>query len=427
MFHVKGDVLILGRGKSGESVRDLLEFANPGLKIAFLDHQPTRSDFASEHEVMSQKWGHVVVSPGIPHSPILDELQNDGAEITQELDVAAKFLTDEKIFGITGSVGKSTATHVAGKVFEAQGKKVFIGGNYGIPLAKYALDLQKKIIPKAEFVVLELSSYQIERMAFMLDRGLILNLFPNHLDRYASIEEYYLAKLRMINFCREGVWGLAPGGDLFEFAQLRGMDSKIKWISSEKYSHLFSGAKLLGKHNVECLSGLLEFLASPEVDEAQVIATLNNASALPHRLELIHHNNRTYVNDSKATTIESVLVAYEALRSKLPEQHFLWLLGGRDKNLPWHRLKKLWLDHTQLKKISFAFFGESSEHVKRETGFEGETFPTLKMALSAISKTEQSSFSNSILVLSPGGTSLDEFKNFEERGDFFKSRIASFS
>ncbi|MEZ4814962.1 MAG: UDP-N-acetylmuramoyl-L-alanine--D-glutamate ligase [Bdellovibrionota bacterium] len=417
MFIPQGPVLIVGRAKSGESVASLLRATHPNLEIAFYDDDPSKSDFSDQRELFKKDWGHVVLSPGYPNQPWLRELQDTGALFTQELDIAAAYLTDEKIYAITGSVGKSTCSWIANEVLKSLSKKVFIGGNFGVPLAEYAL---KKVTEKksVEFIVLELSSYQIERMAFMVDRGLILNLLPNHLDRYESLEKYYAAKLRLLRFTREGTWALDPGGDLKSFAKDSGLDSKLKWIKPAGLDSIFQDSKLIGAHNRENLAAVLEFVASPHLEERDVVNALMSVEALPHRIELFEHKGIFCVNDSKGTTIESVLTAYAAIRERYENERVFWLLGGRDKKLPWHRLKRLWAD----KHLSFIFFGESAAHIKKETGFEGQVFPKLAAALDHLSGKV---LPGEVLVLSPGGTSLDEFKSFEDRGNFFRMTIST--
>jgi UDP-N-acetylmuramoylalanine--D-glutamate ligase len=406
----------LGRARSGEAVHELLSFLYPQLEIFFYDDVLSRSDFKNQTEVLNKKWSHAIISPGVPYSSFVDELVKQGVCLLQEMDIAASFLTDEKVYAITGSVGKSTSAWVAYQALSSLQKKVFIGGNFGVPFIQYVLNLKKYNREKAEYLIIEMSSYQIERMAFMIDRGLILNLHPNHLDRYKNLDAYYLAKLRMLDFTREGVWGIQPGGDLQHFAHMSGFTNRIRWIDPSKSSALFRHSQLLGEHNRVNLAALLEFLASPDLDEAQVIDALNLAEALPHRVELFTHKNSFFVNDSKATTVESVLSAYAALRERFPDQTLIWLLGGRDKNLPWTKLKRLWSDQA----LELVFFGESGTLIKDVTGLKGEVAQNLKEALSSIQKRFQE---KSLLVLSPGGTSLDEFKSFEERGDFFKSFI----
>jgi UDP-N-acetylmuramoylalanine--D-glutamate ligase len=416
VFSVKGPVLILGRARSGEAVHELLTFLYPDLEVFFYDDVASKSDFKNQAEVLHKKWSHAIISPGVPHSSFIDELLKQKVCLLQEMDVAAAFLTDEKLYAITGSVGKSTCSWAAYQALSSMHKKVFIGGNFGVPFVQYVLNLKKYNREKAEYLIIEMSSYQIERMAFMIDRGLILNLFPNHLDRYKNQDAYYLAKLRMLDFAREGVWAIQPGGDLQHFAQLSGVAHRLKWIDSSKSSHLFKHSLLLGDHNRAQLAALHEFLGSPELDETQVIDALNLAEALPHRVELFTHKNSFFVNDSKATTVESVLSAYTALRERFPDQNLIWLLGGRDKKLPWSKLKRLWSD----RHLEIVFFGEAGSLIKEMTGLSGEVVPSLKQAMGSIQKRFQE---NSLLVLSPGGTSLDEFKSFEDRGDFFKSFI----
>lgn len=410
-------MLIVGRAKSGEAVAKLLRASYPTLEIAFYDDNKLKSDFKDQDEVFDTKWGHVVMSPGYPDQPWLRELQRQGSVFTQELDVAAAYLTDEKVYAVTGSVGKSTCTWVIAEALKTLSKKVFIGGNFGVPLAEYAL---KKFqgAEAVDYVVLELSSYQIERMAFMVDRALLLNFYPNHLDRYESLHKYYASKLRLLRFCREGVWGLLDGGDLYSFAKEMGQEGKIHWVKKETVDSVFQKSKLLGAHNRANLAAVLDFIASPDLDEQEVVSALMSVGALPHRIEVFSHEGIHCINDSKATTVESVLTAYAALRERFGHERVFWLLGGRDKKLPWHRLKRLWTD----KNLSFIFFGESAEHIKKETGFEGQSFPKLASALDYL---KGKVFAGEIIVLSPGGTSLDEFSSFEERGDFFKSTIAT--
>lgn len=416
MFAVKGPVLILGRARSGEAVCELLKFVYPDLEVSFYDDVPAKSDFKNQSEVLNRKWAHAILSPGFPQTPFIDQLVAQGVYLAQEMDVAASFLTDEKVYVITGSVGKSTCAWVAYQALASLHKKVFIGGNFGVPFAQYVLNLKKYNREKAEYLIIEMSSYQTERMAFMIDRALILNLYPNHLDRYKDQEAYYLAKLRLLNFSREGVWGINPGGDLYDFAKLSGVDHKIRWIEPSRSTNLFKHSQLLGEHNRANLAALLEFVASADLDESQVVDALNLAEALPHRVELFTHKNSFFVNDSKATTVESVLSAYSALRERFPDRPLIWLLGGRDKKLPWVKLKRFWSDRS----LELVFFGEAGSLIKEQTGLQGEIEKSLKEALQSIQKRFQE---NALLVLSPGGTSLDEFKSFEDRGDFFKSFI----
>ncbi len=417
VFVLKGPVLIVGRAKSGEAVAQLLKETQPQAEIAFYDENAERSDFANLREVLSKKWSHVVLSPGFPDQAWFQQLTDAGAVLTQELDVAAAYLGDEKVYAITGSVGKSTCAWIAKEVLSKLGKKVFLGGNFGIPMAEYALK-KLKGEASADFVILELSSYQIERMAFMVDRALFLNFLPNHLDRYPDLNAYYSSKLRLLNFCREGSWALKTGGDLYTFAQAQGVESKFKWIESQDFESLFKDSRLIGKHNHANLGAVMEFLASPLLEISSFAAALNEVESLPHRIEFFEHKNIFFINDSKATTVEGVLTAYTALRERFEKQKFFWLLGGRDKKLPWQRLKRLWTD----KNLSFLFFGESAEHVKIETGFEGQTFATLDEAMAYLSTR---TLPDDVVVLSPAGTSLDEFSGFEERGDFFKSYALS--
>jgi UDP-N-acetylmuramoylalanine--D-glutamate ligase len=418
VFILNGPVLFIGKGKSNLSAAHLIRHFYPQAEISFFDEKKDLSDFSNYVDVIKKTWAHIVLSPGAPDYPWVQDLIAEGALVHQELDIAACYLTQERVYAITGSVGKSTCTWVIAEALKALGHNVFAGANFGTPLCSYILSVHKKEREVADYLILELSSFQIERMAFMVDRALILNLHSNHLDRHGSLENYYLAKLRIINFSREGLWGLSPGGDLLSFSTERALSEKIHWINVDDFKHIFKKAPMIGEHNQSNLSAALVFLSSPQLEEKSLVDAFLKIPALPHRIELFKQGENYFVNDSKGTTIESVLTAYKALRERFDNAKMFWLLGGRDKDLPWIKIKTLWSD----KNLEFVFFGEAAGKIKKETSFQGLSFKTLQEALD-YSKTQMKG--EDVLVLSPGGSSLDEFKCFEERGNFFKSYILS--
>ncbi len=420
MLDPTGPILIVGRGKSGQGAFDLYSKISPSTVVKVYDDDHSKSDFSDIKELLKINWKQVVLSPGYPFKPWLKILADQNVEITQEVNLAVSLLTQEKVFAITGSVGKSTTAWVAKQALEKLGKSVFLGGNFGTPLADYVLSVHENPSQRVDFIVLELSSYQTERMNFQIDTGLILNLHPNHLDRYVDKAAYYNSKLRMQTFCELNCWALNPGGDLYDFAFERGFLDKLHWVDSSVIYMSFSKARLLGKHNVENLRALekcLENLLGLSSENRELIAALNSCEPLEHRIEIIEKDKKIFVNDSKATTIESVIKAHEALSERYPQQKKYWLLGGKDKKLPWEELTALAHD----KYTSFVFFGECREVVKEKTGFSGPSYSKLSEAMAYLLPLVKD---NELCVLSPGGTALDEFQNFEVRGRFFKNSIS---
>jgi UDP-N-acetylmuramoylalanine--D-glutamate ligase len=177
--------------------------------------------------------------------------------------------------------------------------------------------------------------------------------------------------------------------------------------------------KMVGAHNRENLAlalSVAEYLKFPK----SAIAAIENYPGLSHRLELVGERNGVkFINDSKATTVESVLAAARSCIESVASGSKMYLLvGGRDKNLPWENLNALSI----YKNIQFLFFGECGALAQTKSGLKGPIFSKLNLA---INSAKNESRSGDWIVLSPGGSSLDEFKNFEERGEFFKHVVTA--
>jgi UDP-N-acetylmuramoylalanine--D-glutamate ligase len=189
-------------------------------------------------------------------------------------------------------------------------------------------------------------------------------------------------------------------------------------MSPEFLSFPFHEAKLVGHHNYDNLALVIRLsreLAWPEIS----IEGFLEFSGLPHRLENLGQTRGVqFINDSKATTVESVLQAVHSTENLSSGTTFV-LLGGRDKNLPWTDLKKL-----ASPRRHFVFFGECGVRAAQGSGLTGEYFEGLGQALDF---TFSQIRSGDLVLFSPGGTSLDEFTSFEKRGDYFKSRILEYS
>lgn len=477
-------VAIIGLGVSGRAIHQLLIAAGVEEKsILLFDEKSSLANFKDSNELLLRGQPRtLVVSPGVPlASPWIQEARQNGIRITSELALAQHFLTTEKMVAITGSVGKSTTTSLLGAALARFSKSYFVGGNLGTPLASYVLELFKGERSTADWVILELSSYQLENYANLLaDFSIITYLTANHLERYPNKQAYYETKWELYKKTKSKMILNRHGGDLWSWLQGRlnwavnsGGDTtatpapnatansntilnpnanddvdpetnapdiktsapttassrgglkatppltsaEVIWTDRhqsfmDRY-HL-TDCKLLGQHNLDNIA-----LAAELMEQAhwplEAFEGLRDFRGLPHRVEnLGERQGIRWINDSKATTIESVKIAVASTLETVPtSQRLHLLLGGRDKNLPWEDLKNLASDA----RLKFYFFGECREIAANKSGLAGEKFRTLKEALDGI---RQGAFLGDSILLSPGGTSLDEFKSFEHRGDFFK-------
>lgn len=417
-------IAIIGLGRSGQSAKDLLLAIGFDPKdIVTFDEKAPNADFCSKEELKkSIKAKSLVVSPGFP---LKDELiqfyKGQGALITSEINLATYFLTTEKIVGITGSLGKSTTTSLIGAGLRSFDPHAFVGGNLGTPFCEYALQILKNPLLKAKWIALELSSYQLENSEKLsLDYSIITYLTPNHLERYQDLNDYYQTKWNILNQTKNKMILNEKGGDLKSFAANKDL-RKTLWVNPKNTElqkfHLESSV-ILGKHNIDNVALATKFVLTAEIDSA-CIEAIKNFKGLSHRLEVVKktNNNIMFINDSKATTIDSVLTAIESCLERDDFKKIIVLIGGKDKKLPWLTLKEKLLNP----KIDVLFFGESGLDILKTLNLQHPYYKTLKLCLEAL---PGKLTGNEIVLLSPGGTSHDEFKNFEERGDFFKSWIA---
>jgi UDP-N-acetylmuramoylalanine--D-glutamate ligase len=409
---MKSPFLIVGLGKSGLAAKRLLLLLGVPLhEIKTFDAKVDSVDYSKFQDFGDFIPGTLVVSPGFPlKTPWVQDFLKAGCGLTSELDLALQNMPTERIIGITGSMGKSTTTTLLGIGAQAFTSQVFVGGNLGIPLADYVADVLEKKSPRAEWVILELSSYQLENAASLkVEIGLLTALSPNHLERYQSLDEYYETKWSLKDRCQRA---FLLNYDNLEIQRWCGprLDGICGPVTSRDYD--FEDAKLIGSHNKQNLAlafSTAEFLKWPDIS----LEAMKRYPGLEHRIEFVTTKNGVqYINDSKATTIESVAAAVDACLPLVSADGLLHLfIGGRDKNLPWEDLGKL----AQHSKIVYHFFGECGELAQRRSQLRGSISVNLKTLLSTF--TAQS---GDVVLLSPGGSSLDEFKNFEVRGDFFK-------
>lgn len=421
--NLKTPIAIVGLGKSGNSALNLLKAAGfSDSDLLTYDDKDSSAQFCQSADIIQKNPQTLVVSPGVPLvTAWIQNLIKAGAHLTSEISLTARLLTTEKVIGITGSVGKSTVTSILGVAAIAEDENSFVGGNLGTPFCAYGLSLVSGKTP-ARWVVLELSSYQLENCAGLnLDYSAITFLSPNHLERYESLEQYYHTKLKITAITKNLCVVNQSSPDAIKFSDLASCPVKLVNAKNNLSDDQAEKVALIGQHNHDNFAVAQE-LGKAAGFKSSSLDQMYKFKGLAHRLENVGVvNGVTYVNDSKATAMDSVLVATEGCLEKVSDKHTLHLLlGGKDKNLPWEQLSVL-KDETR---IQFVFFGACGDLAKEKTKLNGPTFKNLGAALDYVLSVEKT---GDMVLLSPGGTSLDEFKNFEERGHFFTKKVIRFA
>ncbi|MBP7844377.1 MAG: hypothetical protein KA116_06135 [Proteobacteria bacterium] len=394
--------LIVGRGLSGQAAGALLEHFGwiPKRDLFYFDDQKERSDFTSIEELLKKPWKRLIISPGYPlSSPWIMRLSQESVQLTSELDLGGQYLETEQTIALTGSVGKSTAAATLDYLLRKSSKRSFLGGNFGTPLCTYVLECLKGLRERADFLVIEVSSFQLENLKHLWDWGLFTPFYPNHLDRYDSLEAYYSVKWRLLDLVKKQVLASSHSGDLNAFCETHS-HPKLKIIDADGFSSV--------------LKFLLDNLGI-NVNDSEFL----DFPGLPHRLEKLKTREQIlFINDSKCTTLQGVRHALKELRvdRAIKSENIYLLLGGKDKSLDWENLLKDLNNET----IKLCFFGALRSKLLKH--FPHPFLHSDKLAHLLIELKPKLKKGDQVL-LSPGGVSFDEFKDFNARGDYFKNFV----
>jgi len=421
----KRKILIFGGGISGKFCAKFFKEKGHQVWISDIKKIPTPSgvDFIEQNQVIKKISGFdlFVLSPGI--SPeILPVRQAKKAKkiVVGELDLAFSLIPDsiEKVL-ITGTNGKSTTTALVSHILSKNKRKCIACGNIGNPIFSFLSRLGGD-----EILAVEVSSYQLEMLARENIRGkvrIFLNFSPDHLSRHKTLERYRKIKERIFENMGKKDTGISKpevrkknifyiGKDI-RFFQNRIKFSK-KFKESLKIDDIFIEEKKLNfilSANAENLAAASGCAAAFGLSSQEIASAIYSFKPLPHRLEPVKIKNfRTFINDSKATNISSTIHALKNLTGKI-----VLIVGGLDKG---ESFKKL-LPHLKNVRLIVAY-GDARKKIKKELSRKNvvsiQNFEdALKFAWEKSKKGEK-------IVLSPACASFDQFKNFEERGNFFK-------
>ncbi len=401
------------------------------------------------------------LSGGVPLTlPIVADAISRGIPLSNDSQIFMEAVPCRTI-GITGSAGKTTTTTLIGNMAKlayqnAEGRmqkeessafrilpSVYVGGNIGDPLLNYVDDMKPE-----DIAIMELSSFQLDQMTISPNIAAILNITPNHLDRHGTMEEYTAAKAHILEFQSKddvailgrddkGAWSLRDKvkGKLFTFG-LNELDEGLDG------AYLHDGLLNLRDRNAYLPLLLREkILLRGDYNVANVLAafTIGHAAGFPldamleavedfrgvaHRLELVRElNGVRWYNNSIASAPERTIAVIHAF-----DEPIVLMLGGRDKHLPWEELMQLVnerVDHVVL-------FGEAAEKIQKTVdslglGQKRFTLSRANGLHEAVRQAAEVAEAGDVVLLSPGGTSFDEFKDFEERGERFRTWVQELS
>lgn len=441
-------VSVLGAARSGQAAAILL--ARAGARVLLSENgrmEPACRRMCKAHGIAIEDLGHtdqvvdvdlMVLSPGVPTSaPAVQAALEAGVPVYSELEVATWFC-EAPLVAVTGTNGKTTTTALLGYILKEAGHRVLVAGNIGTPLSALVHKTSADTI-----VVLEVSSFQLDHTeTFRPDVSVLLNITPDHLDRYDGIfERYVQSKLRICHNQTRGDVLVYNYDDTLVRSQVQSADltGDFKRIPYSTQSTLPQGAFLSddgmltvlgepilgaselgipGPHNVS--NSLAAALAARvmDIECGPLREALRGFAGVEHRLEFIRTlDGVRYINDSKATNINALWFALESF-----DEPVVLLAGGRDKGNRYDELDAL----VRQKVKALIAFGESADTVMRELGPLVEHAERVNTLEEATVRGRACAREGDVVLLSPACASFDLFENFEARGDAFRHIVEGF-
>ncbi len=378
----------------------------------------------------------IVMSPGVPHDMApLRAAKKTGIPVTGELELSSR-LINRPMIAVTGTNGKSTVTALLGSLIKNANLRVFVGGNIGTPLIAYVEEEKK-----ADYIVVEVSSFQLDTIeTFCPFISLLLNISPDHLDRYTSYEDYAQSKLRIFMNQRTGQHiilndddeALAsanppPGVSVFRFgvkrkegrhAYVQDKEIRVSLSGGEHISFSLKSFRLPGKHNLENLLAVVLAGLIIGIKPSVIQQTIGDFKGLPNRLEHVaKFAGVEFYNDSKATNVDAAVRAIESF-----DRPLILIAGGRHKGAGYAGLVKA----AKVGVRTAIFLGESRELLA--SSFEGVVpFLMAKDMDEAVSIAFSQADRGDVVLLAPACSSFDMFSDYAHRGMVFKSAVERLS
>jgi len=455
MEFVRKHVVVVGLARSGMAVARFLK--SRGARVTLTDQatEEILGPFAAEARQLDvtlelgrhrsatfQAADLIVISPGVPHTIApLEEARTRGTQVIGEVELAACYI-QAPIVAVSGTNGKTTTTELLGNMLAASGLKVFVGGNIGNPLIEIA-DRSADL----DIIVAEISSFQLDTIAtFRPHVAVLLNISPDHLDRYPDLAAYAASKRRLFENQTSEDFAVCNGNDPLVRQQCGGIQSRKFYffarppesgqpgqgaiITPKQVALSVPGlvegridlehSHLLGPHNRENIAAasLAALAAGATMDGVQ--KALDSFQALSHRLEPVGTvNDITFVNDSKATNVDAVMRALECFSSPV-----VLIMGGRNKGYDFGALQQ----HVQKHVKKLIVIGEASDEILAAIGrMPAQGAVKAADMAQAVEQAFMAAQAGETILLSPACASFDMFGSYAERGDKFRQLVGGLS
>jgi UDP-N-acetylmuramoylalanine--D-glutamate ligase len=417
---------VYGLARSGLATAEALLASGANItawdaKVEARAKAPAGLDVADLDEAGLAKFDSLVVTPGLPlnRHPIAQRARQAGTEIIGDIELFARArpeLPPHKVVGITGTNGKSTTTALVHHILKTAGVPTAMGGNIGLPI------LAQNPLPDGGVYVLELSSYQIDlTQSLDCDVAVLLNVTPDHLDRYDSFEAYAAAKARLFDMQTSGREAIIAEDDeqtraiAQELARVGYWQrNKLVCVSRDDVEDQRKLPALQGPHNAQNIACAMAVCRQLGVPFAAIVEGLETYPGLPHRMERIREKDGViFVNDSKATNPTSAAPALAAFGN------IRWILGGQAKTDNLDECAP-YFEHVR----SAYTIGEAAELFERLLS----PFVPVKNChelAQAVRVAAQDAEAGDTVLLSPACASFDQFRDFEDRGDKFRSQVGA--
>ena len=461
-------VLVVGLARSGVGAANLLSCLGAHVSVSdskprsMLESQigklPSSVDVITEGNLSEASAGAeiIVISPGVPGNiPHLQYAREKGIPVISEIELAFQVvnsIASVPFIGITGTNGKSTVTTLVDLMLKESGIKTLLGGNIGNALTEeiqniFFKDGQISVEAAPDYIVAEISSFQLEAIQeFKPEIAAVLNISPDHLDRYNSMEEYIHAKAEIFSNQTAGDYLIVNADDpvVMEVCNNRmnekgtdvpdvvffSREGEVKGVYEKEgmmYLHMpdyrpaavhvpllsIEELRIKGAHNIEnaLASSLISFMAGSQPDDVKNV--LQSFQGLEHRLEFVKElNGITFINDSKGTNVGAVAKSLESF------EHLILIMGGTDKGSDFSILR----EQMKRKVKTLILIGEAGDKIGRSLGDTADTYKVEDLKKAVELSMSKASRGDTVL-LSPGCASFDMFENFEERGNEFKKAV----
>jgi UDP-N-acetylmuramoylalanine--D-glutamate ligase len=444
---------IVGAGVEGKAVAAFLEKHGLAFEVFDKSTDPQYLEKASECEILFR-------SPGVKIlEPVLVEAAKKGVKITSQI----KFFMENcpaKIIGVTGSKGKGTTSQLIYNILQAAGMNSYLAGNIGVP----AIDLLEKL-KEDDYVVLELSSFQLQDLNTSPHIAVVLMVIPEHFDYHTGMEEYVEAKSSIVRFqtntdfavinsdyepsMKIGKLGDASKSyiqtvpadkvetdpfDIYkpeEFLNIKNgvfaeeLHGGVYLVSKGQLTKFMdlAGTQLRGFHNAENICAALMVAKLLNIKDSTIIETIQNYKGLEHRLEFVVETNRIkFYNDSIGTTPQSSIAAIKAFKE--PE---IVIIGGADKKVDYEDFAKELCKQKNLKAVILigAIADTLAEYLKA-SGYTGRILISAKDMPEVFAQIKEVAEEGDVVLLAPGTSSFGMFKDYKDRGNQFKKLALEF-